>query len=348
MRIGGIACLFAGLLGACSPAGVSRSGFLTGEAWDIETVAALPAAKDPYFAALQEGYVTLARKELDAFDWNDGAFFTALAKDAAAGTYIGPNDPSTRSVDGEEAQALDKAFKVMTAYSRNPGGLLRAGRQIGEAQVQFDCWVEEAEEGADPQAVESCRETYALLIQLVRDLAGLPKDMAVVLPKDSGEVGGIVLSQKGKEVLLDKAYAAAGTGEKLGDVPVLEAEIKEAFAGALAAQPKPPVLFELTFGFNKTRVSDQGFEQILAIVAEVRSRDAAEVLVTGYADAPGDSQINLALSRSRAANVQDAIDKELRDGESPAYSIGAKGEKDLAIDTRTQEQGNRRVLVLVR
>lgn len=346
MRWGG-SLLIVGSLSACGSVSAPSSGFLGGEAWDIETVAALPPSTDPYRAALQEGYVTLARKELKAFDWADGAAFTARAQQAASGGDVTPLDPADWRVPDDALEALTKAHAQITAYSRNPGGLLRAGRQIGEAQVQYDCWVEEAEENADPAAIASCRDTYELLIQLIRDLAGLPKNMAVILPKD-GEVGGIVLTQDGKDVLLDKAYAAAGTGKKLGDVPVLESEIKEAFAGALAAQPKPPVLFVLTFDFNKTSVSDEAFEQILAITAEVRSREAAEVLVTGHADAPGETAINLALSRSRAANVRTAIEKELRVGENPGYSVAAKGEKDLAVDTSGIEVRNRRVLVLVR
>ena len=321
--------------------------WLTGEKWNIERVAALPMNPDPFLGALQEGYLREARVELAEFDWDDGAEFTAKAGRAAAGDAPKPDNPADFTIREEVAEGLEKGYAQITNYLASEGAMLRAARQIGEAQVFFDCWLQEAIEGHQSDDIEACREKFQLMIILIRDLAALPKNMAVVLPED-GESAGIELSQGNKTITLDRPFAAAGTGKELGDVPVVESEIREAFADALAAQPKPPIEFVLTFDFNDTRISDTAFEQILAAADEARSRAAAEVIVTGYSDALGDAATNLAISRSRAERVRKAVFYELRDAEKVTITTEARGERDLAVDAAGQEEQNRRVIILVR
>jgi outer membrane protein OmpA-like peptidoglycan-associated protein len=365
------------VLTGCAPTTGGVQGWLTGDAWDLERVEALPMNPDPYFAALQQGYLGLAKAELDEFDWDDSALFlskaraaalaevalpdasvtntlirdalTARARSDAAAAATPPTDPASVGVDDNEA--ITAATQELAAYVQSEGPMLRASRQIAEAQVHYECWLHEVSEGKNTptqvEQIELCRESYTLMITLIRDLANLPDDMVVVLPED-GEIGGVELTQGATSLTLEKAFAAAGTGEKLGGVAATENEIKEAFAGALASRPPPPTLFEIFFEVGRTKITDEGFEQILKAVEDVKSRAAAEVLVTGYADAPGDGGYNLALSRTRAARVQEAIFKELRAGEVPPFSVEAKGEKDLAIETPKSERSNRRVLVLVR
>ncbi|MEO1494068.1 MAG: OmpA family protein [Pseudomonadota bacterium] len=372
----GVAAL---VLTGCTPTGGTVSDWLTGEQWSLERVEALPPNADPYFAALQEGYVRLAKDELAEFDWDDGAKFLAKARAAAmtavelppasvtnelvrdallararsdaARAATPPTAPAETGVGEPFAADLDAAAKELSAYVQSEGPMLRAARQIGEVQIHYECWLHEASEGdgtADQAAeIDLCKESYMLMIVLIRDLANLPEDMVVVLPED-GDIGGVELKQGATTLTLEKAFAAAGTGEKLGDVAATEREIQEAFAAALASRPPPPKLFEVFFDIGRTRITDDGFEQILLAVEDVKSRAAAEVLVTGFADAPGDGSYNLALSRTRAARVREAIFKELREGEVPPFSVEAKGEKELAIETPKSERANRRVLILVR
>ena len=337
------------VLAACtaSPDKGGVPDWLTGDKWDVDRIAALPVNEDPYLSGLQEGYVKFAKVELAEFDWDDGALFLKKADLAAQGKPSKPEDPAETSFSEEAGDGLDKGFAQLAAYLGSEGAMLRAPRQIGDAQVFFDCWLREAREGHQPDDIAACRDQFELMVQLIRDLADLPKNMAVILPED-GEIGGIELSQAGKTVTLDQPFAAAGVGKKLGDVPVVESEIREAFADALAAQPKPPVEFVLTFGFNDTKISDQAFEQVLAAAAEARSRAAAEVIVTGFSDALGDAATNLAISRSRAERVRKAVFFELRDAEKVTITAEAKGEKDLAVDARGEEAQNRRVVILVR
>lgn len=345
-RLAGL-CLLAAL-GNCTST-EREQGWLTGAAWDVESVASLPAPDDPYLAALREGYLKLAQVERDEFDWNDAAEFRSRAVRASRGERFSPRDPGAFTISDTAGEGLTAAFVEITGYLASEGAMLRAARQVGEAQVHFDCWLAEAVEGHQQADIAACREAYQLMIILIRDLAQLPDNMAVVLPEDEGgEPGGIVLSQEGKEISLDEPFAAAGVGEAFGDLPVSQGEIKDAFAGALAARPPPPKEFTITFDFNSTKITDEAFEAILLAAEDARSRPAAEVIVTGFSDAVGSSTANLAISRRRAAIVAEAIENELRGTETVTFESGGKGAKDLIVTGSGREESNRRVVILVR
>ncbi len=323
--------------------GTTPPGWITGAAWDVDSAAALPAPADPYAAALQEGYIRLARKELADYDWIYGADFVARARAAATGTPPTPRDPP-------DIAGMAEAEKPLLGYLQSEGAMLRAGKEIGEAQVNWDCWAGEAAEELGKQdlaKLDFCEARFDALLATIADLAELPRDMVVVLPEE-GEVGGIVLTQGDSSVTLDKTWAAAGTGGSLDALPVAEGEIRDAFSGALDARPKPPVTFEVLFDFGSSRIAGEERQRIAEIADEVRSRAAAEVLVTGYADAPGGTGGNLAISRARAGAVRAAVQRALGGEAAPVFSVSARGEHDLAIDTPRVERQNRRVVVTVR
>lgn len=332
------------LLAGCDEIGdTTPPGWQSGAAWDVDSAAALPPPADPFAAALQDGYVRLARTELADYDWANGAVFVARARAAAAGEPPGPREPP-------EVAGMAEAQAPLVAYLHTPGAMLRAGSQIGEAQVSWDCWAGEAAEELGRQdlaKLEACRARFDELLPMIAELAELPSDMVVVLPEE-GQVGGVVVTQGDSSLTLDRSWAAAGTGGALETLPVAEGEMREAFDGALRARPKPAVTYEMQFDFGSSRITDEEYQRIMEVAAEVRSRAAAEVLVTGHADAPGDTGRNLALSRARAAAVRAAVLDELRRGEAPVFSVTARGEQELAVNTPRVERQNRRVVITVR
>ncbi len=352
MKLRPYGALVAGLLVAGCAVEGGFLGSLTGEAWDIDAVAERPLQDDIYLRITQEGYIRLARQELSEFDYGATADFTSKAARVADGERVAPPDVKDLSFHPDYDADIKRASKEIAGYLRSDGAMLRAGEHIAKAQIHYECWVHELSEGpvtpAQTEEIELCRDSYGLEILIILDLANLPDNMVVVLPEDGGEPGGIELTQDGKAVTLDRPFAAAGTGEKFGDLPVTEGEIRDAFAAALAAQPKPPGEYEIFFGKGRTRVTDDEFEVILDVLTDIRSRAAAEVVITGYADAFGDAAYNLALSRTRAGWVEDAIAKELRPDEKVSISATAKGEQDLAVQTSAPDRQNRRVHILVR
>lgn len=335
-------------LGACSVPQVDVPDWADGSAWDIARVEALTVSEDPYLAALQTGYLEQARSELAQFDWIDGARYLAKSVAAANGTRVPPLEAEDRGIERPEDDPLVQGAQKLKAYIASRGPMLRAARQIGEAQVHYDCWVEQLEEGHQFDDIRDCRELFQGTLQLVIDLADLPDNMAVVLPKD-GVVGGIELQDaRGRSVLLDQAFAAAGFETQLGDLPVDEGEIRDAFAAALGAAPPPPAVFEVLFDFNSTKLSDEALVTIWQASQEAQRRSGAEILIQGHADAVGTSSTNRAISYSRADGVFRAIEADLPEGHQIEVTLRAVGESNLKIPTQNKEEENRRVVVLVR
>lgn len=336
------------LLGACGDQSAGIQEWADSSSWDVDKVAALPVNSDPYLGALQKGYLSLGRKELAVYDWVEASRYLSKSAAAANGIRVKPIEASDRGIDRPADDPLNEGAQRLKAYIASPGPMLRAPQQIGEAQVHYDCWIEQLQEGHQTEEIQNCRDLFEGTMQLVIDLAALPDNMAVVLPKD-GVVGGIELEhQGGNKVLLDEAFAAAGVGEDEGDLPVHEDEIKEAFAAALGSAPPPPVVFEIYFDFNETRITDAAHETIMAVALEAHKRPGSEVLVSGHADAVGDSSANRAISHYRASLVAEAVHKELPEAHKVDISFKGHGETKLSIPTPKKEAKNRRVVILVR
>lgn len=335
-------------LAGCTGQDADVPDWLDGSAWDVERVEQLAQNPDPYLNSLQVGYLELANFELGQYDWRDSSRYLAKAEAAANGENVAPVDPLERGLEFADDHPMQQGYLQLKAYIGSPGPMLRAPWQIGEAQTRFDCWVEQLEEGHQTDHIANCRELFEATMQLVIDLAELPDNMAVVLPED-GETGGIQLThQSGGTATLDRAFAAASVGENVGDLPVEESEIRDAFAPALGAAPPPPVTFDVFFDFNSTKISDDAWLVIWKASNEAQNRDGAEILITGYADAVGGRSENRLVSLVRAASVERALEEDLPPEHDIEISRTGVGEADLAVSTNASEELNRRVVILVR
>lgn len=321
--------------------------YLTGGAWDVEGAAALPRPGDVFLGALFDGYVARARSELAAPDWPDTAVLVDRIRQVAAGEAPPPFELADYELSPVFVAALTPARAELEALLANPGAQLRAPAALGRAQVEFDCWVEQAEEGWQTAEIAACQTGFDTATAEVREAAELPASFAVVLPEE-GEIGGIMLSDGTNRMLLAEVNAGAGMDGAMRQLPLADSEVATTFKDALGARPLPAREFTLVFAYNATRL-DPGAEAALAeIVADIARRPAAEVIVTGHTDAPGDVATNQAISRSRALAVQAAIKGQVPAGAKVRYRLAAKGETAMVVPTAQPEEANRRVSVLVR
>lgn len=325
--------------------------FVSGQKWDVDAAAATPVPDNPMLAALHATYVDHARYELEQPDWVSVADYVVRIRQVSEGSLPAMRDPATLDVDEFVRSDLDGARGEILALQASPGARLRAGAELGEGQGNFDCWAEQADEGHQGGDIDRCRTATLDAIARIKKVAELPRSWVVVLPEE-GEIGGISLSDGTNEVLLDSENAAASADGGVGLLPVDQSEIATAFADAQAATPLPARTFVLTFETGRSEISSDAFEEILAAADDVRRRNtagsAAEILITGHADAVGEGRVNLLLSQARARRVSKAVFDELRPTEGGVFSVRAKGEQDLAIPTPLSEEKNRRVTILVR
>ncbi|MBC7951559.1 MAG: OmpA family protein [Rhodospirillaceae bacterium] len=129
------------------------------------------AATTPFTQALASEYRQFADSEYAQQDWPDTYSFRDKAQMAAEGRPPAPEDPTKRGVGtglqlhpevdigkeqrGEAIAGRQRLMGALTgdAPRRNPQATARA-------QVAYDCWVEQLEEGWQRDDIERCRKAF--------------------------------------------------------------------------------------------------------------------------------------------------------------------------------------------
>ncbi len=139
------------LVGACA-------GVFTAEG-NIEAARKTGPPSDAFNAALQQEYLELAQTEFDEFDYRDADRYAPKALAAGNGESVQPFDPGDWDVSETKAAELyDARQQLLLALDNN--GRTKAPGDAAHAQAMFDCWVEEEDEGHEPDAIAACRDAF--------------------------------------------------------------------------------------------------------------------------------------------------------------------------------------------
>ena len=171
-----------------------------------------------------------------------------------------------------------------------------------------------------------------------------------LLPDKEGKVDVLTITPKeGQPVVLDKPYAAAvARGNRIEVVAPDEAGMKVQFAAALAASPPPPARFTLFFLEGSDDLTPESKADVARVLAELRRRPVADVVVIGHTDRVGKVEDNDVLARKRAEKVRnDLIGQGIA---SDNIQSAGRGEREPLVPTadEVREPRNRRVEILVR
>lgn len=134
------------VLAACSGTGLEQAENVSpqGTAYDRE---------------LYDGYLTLARNEYEEGDYGDSDRFAARAIDAAAGGAVEPEAMEARRLPDDKAAELAAARQRLVA-AQAAGAGARKPQETVDAQIAFDCWMQEQEENRQPSDIAGCREAF--------------------------------------------------------------------------------------------------------------------------------------------------------------------------------------------
>ena len=173
----------------------------------------------------------------------------------------------------------------------------------------------------------------------------------MLLPGRQGSSpGAVVVQEKGRELVLDTAYASArtGSGGELEATQATPEEVQSVFAAALSVEPPRPVTFILYFVEATDQFTPESQALVDQVLVAIATRPAPELTVAGHTDAVGTDQYNDTLSLRRAERVRALL---IGRGIPPA-SITAmgRGKRDLRVPTPdgVAEPRNRRVEITVR
>lgn len=114
-------------------------------------------------AYLAEGYRRYAKHEDNAHDFEDAAKFLFRAAAVERGEHVEPEHLSLRTLPSYAVDDLLYARqRLMQALNR--GAANRLPKLAANAQVAFDCWMEQQEENFQPHDVARCRHDFEALI----------------------------------------------------------------------------------------------------------------------------------------------------------------------------------------
>ncbi|MFO1059124.1 MAG: OmpA family protein [Dongiaceae bacterium] len=179
-------------------------------------------------------------------------------------------------------------------------------------------------------------------------------NLVVVLPDSAGQHVGTVVVYKpggGQEAVLNKPYAAVGSGAGsagMKPVEVDQKEVAQVFGAALAARPIPPQSFTLYFESGSDQLTPDSQKAFEEVFQDIARRKAAEVVVTGHTDTVASPERNDQLSLQRAEAVRRML---IERGLKPEDVVAVgRGERELLVATgdAVAEPRNRRVVITVR
>jgi outer membrane protein OmpA-like peptidoglycan-associated protein len=174
--------------------------------------------------------------------------------------------------------------------------------------------------------------------------------MVVLLPDSDKTVGRAGVENRAGSADLDDANEGARVRRNQRPVvfTLTDNEVQQMFGDALAALPPPPRRFALNFRFESDELTDEARGLVPGILALVRERPFADVMVTGHTDTMGTTGANFDLGLKRAMMVRNLLIAAGLD--AAQIQVTSLGETDLLVRTpdETPEPRNRRVDLVVR
>lgn len=149
--------------------------------------------------ALAAEYLAFAESEAEQYDWLDSDYFARKGLKAAYGQEVAAEDASRWNIAGAEhvAELNDAKTRLESflslAKTANPA---RAAR----AQLLYDCWVEQQEEGWQKNDIAACRDEF-------NSIVGGPVSPGSVVYFD---LGSSAVNKAGRAVIDSVAKALKG------------------------------------------------------------------------------------------------------------------------------------------
>ncbi|MFC3231479.1 OmpA family protein [Marinibaculum pumilum] len=140
----------------------------------------LSVSGNSFSAELARDYKDLALYERDEMvDWPDAELFSEKAIAAANNQQVMPENPADWNIETQQEMAELQAGRAELIQALDAGGRTRAPDIAALAQVKYDCWVEQQEEGWQTTHIRACKDDfYAALAALQQALQ--PTQVAVM------------------------------------------------------------------------------------------------------------------------------------------------------------------------
>ncbi len=126
---------------------------------ELQRTEGLKPSGSDFSKNLYSGYIGLSKSEYDEGDYRDSDNFAIRARSAAGNKPGQPENIADRQLPKNKMGELsDARARLMTALAA--GARDKAPIQAANAQVNFDCWMQEQEENFQPDDIARCRSGF--------------------------------------------------------------------------------------------------------------------------------------------------------------------------------------------
>lgn len=149
---------------------------------DASMVKMMEPTGSEFAQILHKGYSELGVAEQRESDWRDGNHFLMKAQMAAKGEEPGPDAPDARKISASYANpAFYMKQRIDEVLAK--GAREKAPYDAAWAQVYFDCWLQEVEEGHQPDDIRACEEKFEFHMAFVHQFLKPPPPEPVAEPE---------------------------------------------------------------------------------------------------------------------------------------------------------------------
>ncbi|MBJ26729.1 MAG: hypothetical protein CL567_03605 [Alphaproteobacteria bacterium] len=269
---------------------------------------------------LAAGYRDLAIFEAEEmYDWPDANRFAKKALLANTGQPPLPENPKDRVINTIYQSEVEKAYnKLNTALLERFADY--SPLNAAKAQIAFDCWVEQLEEGWQFNHIAACRRKF----------------------------DNAMLSVKNNSTFLEKVSNIEDKSRSQSQVSINDSEnntIRKCETSITGVNHKKPL--KLYFLHNESKLREIDNAVLIKMAKEVESGSISRILVIGHTDSSGTKPYNLKLSMKRATQVWAAL---VGNGVNPKIIwLSAHGELSTSVKNidGSREPKDRRAIVRI-
>jgi len=241
---------------------------------------------------LYQGYIGLSEDEYNEGDYRDSDVFAIRATQVGAGGEVAPELIEARSLPGDHvAQMTEARDRLVSAL--DAGAAAKNPLRAAEAQVMFDCWMQEQEESRQPDDIVRCRDGFYAALEDIEAVEPVAMTKAVSKPKPQS-VRFVVYFGTDKSSLDTDAQAviaeAKAAAQKLGK-PLVKISGN---ADTVGAQEYNQMLSEMR-AQAVVKVLEAGDTPVRATAIEAHGETQPAVLTADETDEPRNRRVEVIL-----------------------------------------------------
>lgn len=270
---------------------------------------------------LHDGYMWQAKREDFEHDFEDLAKFKERGERAGRGMFVAPEELSARDLPphtvaelGEARRRLENAFYA--------GASVKMPQESAEAQVKFDCWMEQQEEDIQPHDIRECKLAFFDALAKIENGMLPPQDHRHPQPEQVYTHSHQYEHQHGPNSCVNHTHEPV---EHTADVIVYRG---------------PYIVF---FDLDKSLITPEAQAVLDRVVTDVKQMKPNKIVVTGHTDTSGTGNYNDGLSQRRVDAVVTRLqDEGLGISIIRAFHYGERKQRVLTADG-VRHPENRRV-----